>query len=31
MAPCMKDIVLLAVTVAFFAGSWLYTKSFEHL
>jgi hypothetical protein len=31
MPPVMKDLVLLGVTIAFFAGAWLYTKSFEHL
>jgi len=27
----MKDFVFVAVTVAFFALSWLYAKSFDHL
>ena len=27
----MKDFVFVAVTVAFFAVSWLYAKSFDHL
>ncbi len=27
----MKDIIFLAVTVAFFAVSWLYTKSLDRL
>jgi hypothetical protein len=27
----MKDIVLIAVTVAFFALSWIYARSFDHL
>jgi hypothetical protein len=30
-AACMKDIVYVVVTVAFFAVSWLYAKSFDHL
>jgi hypothetical protein len=31
MTPFMKDIVFVLVTIAFFAGSWLYAKSFERL
>jgi hypothetical protein len=27
----MKDIVFLGVTAAFFALSWLYVKSFDHI
>jgi hypothetical protein len=27
----MKDIVLIGVSVAFFALSWLYVKSFDHI
>jgi hypothetical protein len=27
----MKDFVFVVVTVAFFAVSWLYAKSFDHL
>ncbi|HEV3030972.1 MAG TPA: hypothetical protein VG319_04980 [Polyangia bacterium] len=27
----MKDFVFVAVTVAFFAVSWLYAKSFDRL
>ena len=27
----MKDFVFVAVTVAFFAVSWVYAKSFDHL
>jgi hypothetical protein len=30
-AARMKDIVFVVVTVAFFAVSWLYAKSFDHL
>jgi hypothetical protein len=29
--PCMKDIVLVAVTLAFFGVSWVYAKSFDRL
>ncbi|HEY2729098.1 MAG TPA: hypothetical protein VGK52_04100 [Polyangia bacterium] len=27
----MKDFVVVAATVAFFAVAWLYAKSFDHL
>jgi hypothetical protein len=27
----MKDIVLILVSIAFFATSWLYARSFDHL
>jgi hypothetical protein len=27
----MKDVVFIAVTIAFFAVAWLYAKSFDHL
>jgi len=27
----MKDIVLIGVSVAFFALSWVYTRSFDRL
>ena len=27
----MKDIVFIGVTIAFFAVSWLYAKSFDRL
>jgi len=27
----MKDFIFIAATVAFFAVSWLYAKSFDHL
>jgi len=27
----MKDLVLVVVTVAFFAVTWVYAKSFDHL
>jgi hypothetical protein len=31
LIPGMKDIVLVAVTLAFFWVSWTYAKSFDHL
>jgi hypothetical protein len=27
----MKDLILVAVSVAFFAIAWAYARSFEHL
>jgi hypothetical protein len=27
----MKDILFVGVTIAFFAMSWLYARSFDHL
>jgi len=29
--PGMKDIIFIAVTVAFFLTSWAYAKSFDRL
>jgi len=31
LKPGMNDFVFVAVTVSFFALSWLYAKSFDHL
>jgi hypothetical protein len=31
IAPAMKDLMFVAIPVAFFAVAWLYAKSFDHL
>jgi hypothetical protein len=31
LPPLMKDLVLIAVTVGFFAVAWLYVRSFDRL